>query len=259
MKIHGTNPFDVERRRTIFAKRGDFKSFRETYSKKNIPEIRNFNTVNFWNNLLFDSENNLEKSPIFIDKKRKIVSFLSNKKGKLLSIGFGTGSVEKEIARSNKNIKLFGLDISNKAVESLSCKKIGRFIKGDISKIPFGSSNFDFILILDVLEHIPPTKTFVAYRELKRVLKKNGLLILSVPLNENLESLVSKGKNVNSHLREYTPEIIRAELQTFDFILIKKIYLFAFSRFYLLKTFLIKMLSIFKIRNPNLIIVVAKK
>lgn len=253
------NPFDVEKMRTIFANRGDLKSFKESYSKKNIPEIQNFNTIEFWDNIFSNGGNNVEKSPIFMDKKRKISTFLSKKKGKLLSVGFGTGAIEKEVRRLNNEIELFGIDISNKAVENLSNSTTGFFIKGDILKIPFKSSFFDFILALDVLEHISPTKTFNGYQELKRVLRKNGFLILSVPLNENLEKMVAEERNLNSHVRVYTPEILKAELKTFGFTLVKEIYLYAFYKFYLLKTFLVKNLFFLKIRKPNLLIIIARK
>lgn len=253
------SPFEVERMRSVFASSGDLKSFKESYSKKNTPEIKRFGIDGFWDNFFSKKVDELNKSSVFKDKKRKVCSLLSDKKGKLLSVGFGTGAIEKEISKLNKKIELFGIDKSKKAVENFSCSTIGYFKRGDILKIPFKSSSFDIVLALDILEHVSPTKIFQGYRELKRVLKSGGFLVVSVPLNEDLEKMVEKGENPNLHLRAYTPEILKAELGIFSFIILKEIYLYAFSRFYSIKMCLVKMLFFLKIRDPNLIIIMAKK
>lgn len=52
-------------------------------------------------------------------------------------------------------------------------------IRADVTGLPFSENCFDYIFFLEVLEH---TKNpFDAIREIHRVLKKNGLLIISVP------------------------------------------------------------------------------
>lgn len=50
-------------------------------------------------------------------------------------------------------------------------------IVADIHKMPFGDGEFEMVLCTEVLEHTLDPK--VAIREIKRVLKKDGLLILS--------------------------------------------------------------------------------
>jgi len=254
-----TGPFEAERTRTLLAKNGDLKGFKETYSKKNALMIQDSNLHKFWDNLFSGNVNGVNKGSIFRDKKRTISRFFSKRKGRMLSVGFGAGEIEEEIAKSNNKIEIFGIDISRAAVENMSCLRVGSFIQGNILKIPFKSSYFDFVLALDVLEHIPSTKTFKGYRELRRVLKSKGILIVSVPINENLEEMVKEGKNPNFHLRVYTPEILKAELGTFGFSIIKEIYLYAFNKFYLLKSFLVKKFFFLKLRKPNLLIIIAKK
>lgn len=53
----------------------------------------------------------------------------------------------------------------------------------DLTDLIFGDSTFDYIIVNHVLEHISDERT--AIRELKRVLKKDGVLIMSFPICED--------------------------------------------------------------------------
>jgi SAM-dependent methyltransferase len=57
-------------------------------------------------------------------------------------------------------------------------------IKADICKLPFKNFEFDLIICNHVLEHID--NDFMAMEEIYRVLKKNGIGILQVPIDESL-------------------------------------------------------------------------
>lgn len=57
-------------------------------------------------------------------------------------------------------------------------------IKADICKLPFKNFEFDLIICNHVLEHID--NDFKAMEEIYRVLKKNGIGILQVPIDESL-------------------------------------------------------------------------
>lgn len=60
----------------------------------------------------------------------------------------------------------------------------------DLGKIPFESESFDVVILTEVLEHVfcPPS---IILREVYRILKPSGLLILSVP---NIASLLNRVK-----------------------------------------------------------------
>ena len=66
--------------------------------------------------------------------------------------------------------------------------------KADVCDMPFESNSFDFILCNHVLEHVYDDE--LAIIELRRVLKKNGMAILQVPLNLNLKKTID-GRDIN--------------------------------------------------------------
>ncbi|MFA5126624.1 MAG: methyltransferase domain-containing protein [Patescibacteria group bacterium] len=61
------------------------------------------------------------------------------------------------------------------------------FAKGDVENIPFAEATFDKIICAEVLEHVFDKD--VALRELLRVLKPSGLLLITVP-NLNADATV---------------------------------------------------------------------
>ena len=104
----------------------------------------------------------------------------------------------------------------------------------------------------------PHNHTFEALSELFRVIKKNGNLIVSVPLNEGLQMLISNNINPNGHVRVYTSSLIKAELKISGFNIIDEQYLYAFKKNYKLKKFIVTRF-IKNYRKPNNIIIVARK
>jgi len=247
--------FEKERKRDHYAIRGKIKQFLETYRSE--VELKNANTKAFWSRRIIQEYASLPASPVYKHKINLAADFLTNIKGKILDAGFGYGHLERKISK-NKNIQIYGVDISDSAVKRIRKEIKGDFRTGDILALPHKSSFFDCIFALDVLEHIPPHKVFRAYRELYRVLKKGGYLVVSVPLNEGLEEKIRKGENPGAHLREYTANIIRMEMKVSKFKVFKEDFLYAFEKNYALKNLILK-LSPIKLRDPNQIILYSQK
>ena len=91
------------------------------------------------------------------------------------------------------------VDISTPVIERLNAR--GALAQsGEVSALPFASEKFDLVCAFDILEHIGDDRR--ALSELSRVLKKEGVLIVSVPLHE---SYWTEFDDLVGHVRRYHP------------------------------------------------------
>lgn len=243
--------FEIERKRDNLAKKDNQDQFFKTYKKT--PVLKNDNSQSFWNARIMRQYAQLLQSPIYKNKISLVTKIVSKVKGKILDVGFGYGHIEEKL-KMQENIHIYGIDISSYAVKRMHRKTNRHFRVGNILNIPYKPSSFDCVLVLDVMEHIPLNKTFLAYKELYRVLKKGAHLVTSVPINEGLERQLLKGKNPGAHLREYTPNILKFEHEISKFKVIEEHFLYAFQKHYLIKKIITNVLP-FRLRKPNIYLI----
>ena len=106
-----------------------------------------------------------------------LMELVGDMKGKIvLDLGASIITLSKKI----KAKKIITLDISDKKEMTIKCDL-------NEDKIPLKENSIDIILAGELIEHIPHTLFFLS--ECKRILKKNGHLILSTP---NISSLVDR-------------------------------------------------------------------
>lgn len=108
-------------------------------------------------------------------------SFLDpNKKYNVLDIGIGSGTLTSYLSE-NKNFKIIGLDLVRDVLEKVTKKRTNvPLVHGDIEDMPFKDESFDIVVHNQTLHHFPRREK--ALQEIKRVLKKDGLL-LSIETN----------------------------------------------------------------------------
>ena len=246
------NPFRIEEYRDILSRTRKFELLKSTYSRKYI-EIEDLNTANFWDDRLFRIQHLKDQDKMTQDRIRKTVKFLDKKKLRLLDLGTGYGYIEYAL-KSNPNIIIEGIDISPKAIKNLNRHFNGKFIVNSIYKYKYISDSFDAVVLLEVLEHVPPSKTFFILKNINKVLKRGGIFIVSIPMNEGLEKM---SENTNGHLRTYTKDVIFAELKLSGFKIIDYKELYAFKSLYMIKTLLSKVVK--NRWRPNNLIIKAEK
>ncbi len=118
----------------------------------------------------------------------KEVTKYSKQNSKILNIGVGLGIIEEKLSKLSFDV--FSLDPSEDAVEGLINKGI-KAKKGLIQDQPFQNNFFDLVLISEVMEHIPKENLNKSVAEIHRVLKGNGILLVTVPFNENLNDNIT--------------------------------------------------------------------
>lgn len=230
------NPFTIEDARKKLAEKKELKVLRLLYNSSFNLE-KNKNTVSFWNKKLERVTTLSLQDGITKDRIKKAYSFIPKHAKRILDVGAGYGFVEELLQKSDSEI--FGIDISSQGISLLNQRFRGEYKKGSISNIPYPDNFFDVVLGLEIVEHILPSEIFSAFLEVKRVLKKRGVLILSIPVNEGLRN---KKNNPSRHVRDYSLALIKSELAIAGFKTINHEYFYAFSKWYGLKKQLQKFL-----------------
>lgn len=112
-----------------------------------------------------------------INFAKKIIKNLKFKN--CLDIGCASGFMISEISKSFPDAEYSGIDVFDKAV--IAAKKNYPAIKFNVAsadKLPFKDNSFDLILFYETIEHVEnPLKCL---EEIKRILKKDGTLILTM-------------------------------------------------------------------------------
>jgi len=114
-----------------------------------------------------------------------IAGFIKNRAGKtvILDVGVGSGRTLRylEPTGMSERADFYGLDIDSKRLYGIYGKKRWRLVMADVTKgIPFKDESVDVAIIEQVLEHI--SNPVDALKEMARVLKPGGLLIVGVPI-----------------------------------------------------------------------------
>jgi len=138
------------------------------------------------------------------------------KKLKFLDFGCGKGVITEKIRALHPEYAIYGADISPHAL-AIAKKRLsnGTFrLIDEHQHIPYSDNLFDIVLASDVLEHIYDTNT--AFQELARVLKPNGLLIITVPYNGKLKMMIAVLIGFefyfdpsSPHIRHFSPKTLK--------------------------------------------------
>jgi len=139
-----------------------------------------------------DGEYSSESKSLEMAKFNEMLNLIKIKENtKILDVATGTGIYLIEALK--RGGVGYGVDISEKMLEQVKKKiikielkgKIIKTIKGDAEKLPFPSDFFDIVICIGMFEYYPLVKVKVFLEEIKRVLKKEGYLIVDFPNKNN--------------------------------------------------------------------------
>ncbi len=167
----------------------------------------------------------LEESHWWFTSKRKLIfSFLEkyypdkSKRMRMLDIGCGTGIILKELSNYGE---AYGVDLSEHALKFCRMRGLKNVRKGSVSNLPFKPDYFDIIGCFDVLYHKNVKDDEKALKEIARICKKGGRLLVT---DSAFKSLWSR-HDVASYARtRYSAEDIRQKLESAGFEIEKLTY-----------------------------------
>ncbi len=149
----------------------------------------------------------------------------------ILDIGCRHGEDIQQVLDSGFKGKVVGVDIDGEVLRRASVKFKGannvEILRANAIELPFKDDSFDLVYSSEVIEHIEDVGSFL--REVGRVLKKGGVLIVTTPSRYNYITAIGNlvpapckkrlrrlvyhiapgDENVDPHVREYTYKELR--------------------------------------------------
>ena len=97
----------------------------------------------------------------------------------LLDVGCASGYMLSEIAKTSPGKQFFGVDIYDKAIKFAKIKYQNINFKVATARgLPFADNAFDVVICYETIEHVEDP--LASLKEIRRVLKKGGTLILAM-------------------------------------------------------------------------------
>lgn len=149
-------------------------------------------------------------------KKYEIISRMAGYPVSALDVGCGSSKILGALPQA------VGLDINFKKLRyNLS---LGNFlVNADIKRLPFKDKSFEMVICSEVLEHLPYDERI--FKELIRVMKENGFLILATPdysrvswlIIEWLYKRIVPGGYGDEHITHYSRKSLVELMRKFGF------------------------------------------
>ncbi len=98
------------------------------------------------------------------------------KRAKVLESGCGSG----DSLRCFPEQETYGLDFSQESIK-LAKQNVDHAVLGDLFAMPFAANTFDLVYNSGVLEHYKEPKNLAGVKEMARVTKKDGYVIIILP------------------------------------------------------------------------------
>ncbi|MDD3630878.1 MAG: class I SAM-dependent methyltransferase, partial [Bacteroidales bacterium] len=135
----------------------------------------------------------------FLHLHRYAITFDYIKDKDVIDIACGEGYGSFLMSKYAKNI--IGIDIDKNTIDNANSKYVNNnlsYLQGDVSKIPLQSSTIDVVVSFETIEHTTMHDEMML--EIKRVLKPDGLLIMSSPDKYNYSE--KRGFRNKFHVKE---------------------------------------------------------
>ena len=123
--------------------------------------------------------------------------------GKILDVGYYCGSLHKTLKKFLPNENLYGIDIEGKSN--------AHYKRASAEKIPFENEFFNSVIAGETIEHLRKPEEFL--KEAHRILKPNGLLVLSTPNRGSAINKLLKSYNTKVHLNLFNRKELASLLE----------------------------------------------
>jgi SAM-dependent methyltransferase len=108
------------------------------------------------------------------------------RRARILDAGCGTGGLIRSLERSAPDARFVGFDLSPLALRFARERGHRDLARASIERVPFRDGSFDAVVSADVLYHAGVLDDAAALRELARVVRPGGAVLLNLPAHPGL-------------------------------------------------------------------------
>ncbi|HVF56862.1 MAG TPA: class I SAM-dependent methyltransferase [Pyrinomonadaceae bacterium] len=140
----------------------------------------------------------------------------------ILDAGCGTGGMLSWLGRYGERERVFGIDVSQTALDFCRERGHGNLVRASATHLPFADSLFDLVTSFDVLVQIPGEESdVVALGEMWRVLRPGGVAFVRVAAYEWMRSGHDEALGTQ---RRYTLNELKAKMEGAGFKIFRATY-----------------------------------
>lgn len=154
-----------------------------------------------------------------------ILNACQGKVGTLLDVGCGTGKYGEALEKLG--FVVTGIDKAPSQIQE--AQKVIDCQLGNVCQLPFDDNSFDVCIMIIMIHHLCKDERIQAFKEVYRVLKPNGILIIKTASHEDLEYRISSRffpKALSIDKKRYpTIQSLIDEMQWFDTVVCKPVVL----------------------------------
>jgi len=156
--------------------------------------------IDFWEKLLKNMPNSYRR---WFEEEKKYLQKHITKNARVLEVGCGDGRSIKDILDITTDI--VGIDHDEKAVadakNNFKDYKSIKILKANAENLPLENKEFDFVICMTTFANFADSKQKVL-SEMKRVLKDDGFIIISVFSEDAFEERMKMYNKLNAPIKE---------------------------------------------------------
>jgi SAM-dependent methyltransferase len=110
----------------------------------------------------------------------KLLEYAPDGIGSILDVGLGGGGISEYFSRKGVKTTAIGLALESYSIDLQALRERGiEIVEANVESMPFPDSSFDAVIASHIFEHVE--NSGAALREMRRVLKNGGWLLLFLP------------------------------------------------------------------------------
>lgn len=153
-------------------------------------------------------DNYIDNQKLFAFNKRHFIVYDKLKElglsenSNVLELGCGIGVITSLIAKTVRKGEIIAVDLSEKSIElakkrNKNAQQIN-FMSSDITKLVMQDKTFDFITLVDVIEHIPIKLHNKLFEHISEMMDEHSTLFINIPSPEHI-----------AFIKKHKPELLQ--------------------------------------------------